>query len=55
MLQNICARREEMAAYLEACMEEANDDAGFIFKAYSDITRAQDVIAYRVRSSAKLD
>lgn len=32
---------EEMAAYLEACIEEANGDAGFIVKALGDIARAK--------------
>lgn len=32
---------EEMAAYLEACMEEADGDAAFIAKALGDIARAQ--------------
>jgi probable addiction module antidote protein len=32
---------EEMAAYLEACLEEAGDDAGFIAKALGDIARAK--------------
>ena len=32
---------EEMAAYLEACMEEAHGDAGFIAKALGNITRAK--------------
>lgn len=32
---------EEMAAYLEACIEEADGDAAFIAKALSDIARAQ--------------
>ncbi len=32
---------EEMAAYLEACMEEANGDASFIAKALGNITRAK--------------
>jgi probable addiction module antidote protein len=32
---------EEMAAYLEACLEEANGDAAFIAKALGDIARAQ--------------
>jgi len=31
---------EEMAAYLEACMEEAEGDATFIAKALGDIARA---------------
>lgn len=33
--------REEMAAYLEACIEEADGDAAFIAKALGDIARAQ--------------
>ena len=32
---------EEMAAYLEACMEEAGGDAAFIAKALGDIARAR--------------
>lgn len=32
---------EEMAAYLEACLEEANGDAAFIAKALGHITRAK--------------
>jgi probable addiction module antidote protein len=32
---------EEMAAYLEACIEEADGDAAFISKALGDIARAQ--------------
>ncbi|MBK6286747.1 MAG: addiction module antidote protein [Pseudomonadales bacterium] len=32
---------EEMAAYLEACMEEADGDATFIAKALGDIARAR--------------
>jgi len=32
---------EEMAAYLEACLEEANADAAFIAKALGDIARAK--------------
>jgi len=32
---------DEMAAYLEACIEEANGDAAFIAKALGDIARAQ--------------
>jgi len=31
---------EEMAAYLEACVEEANGDAAFIQKALDDVARA---------------
>ena len=34
---------EEMAAYLEACLEEANGDATFIAKALGDIARAKGV------------
>lgn len=33
--------QEEMAAYLEACIEEANGDAAFIAKALGDIARAK--------------
>lgn len=32
---------EEMAAYLEVCMEEADGDAAFIAKALGDIARAK--------------
>lgn len=32
---------EEMAAYLEACMEASNGDAAFIAKALGDIARAK--------------
>ncbi len=32
---------EEMAAYLEACIEEANGNAAFIAKAIGDIARAK--------------
>jgi probable addiction module antidote protein len=32
---------EEMAAYLDACIEEANGDAAFVAKALGDIARAQ--------------
>ena len=32
---------EEMAAYLEACLEEANGDTAFVAKALGDIARAR--------------
>lgn len=32
---------EEMAAYLEACFEEADGDAAFVAKALSDVARAK--------------
>jgi len=32
---------KEMAAYLEACLEEANGDATFIARALGDIARAK--------------
>ncbi|NDC39366.1 MAG: putative addiction module antidote protein [Proteobacteria bacterium] len=32
---------DEMAAYLEACIEESDGDAAFIAKALGDIARAQ--------------
>ena len=34
---------DEMAAYLEACIEEADGDAAFISKALGDIARAQGI------------
>jgi probable addiction module antidote protein len=34
---------EEMAAYLEACLEEADGDAAFIAKALGDIARAKSM------------
>jgi len=34
---------EEMAAYLEACLEDANGDAAFIVKALGDIVKAKDM------------
>ncbi len=33
--------QEEMAAYFEACLQEAHGDAGFIAKALGDIARAK--------------
>ena len=35
--------QEEMAAYLEACIEGADGDASFIAKALGDIARAQSM------------
>lgn len=32
---------EEMAAYLEACLEESNGDASFVARALGDIARAK--------------
>jgi probable addiction module antidote protein len=32
---------EDMAAYLDACLEDANNDASFIAKALGDIARAK--------------
>ena len=32
---------KEMAAYLQACIEEANGDAAFIAKALGDVARAK--------------
>ena len=43
---------EEMAAYLEACMEEADGDAAFVAKALGDIARAKGIA--RVASDAGL-
>ena len=38
---------EEMAVYLEACLEEADGDAAFIAKALGDIARAKNGPAHR--------
>jgi len=35
---------EDMAAYLDACMEEAGDDATFIAAALGDIARARGMV-----------
>lgn len=35
---------EEMAAYLESCLEEADGDAAFIAKALGDIARAKGML-----------
>jgi len=43
---------EEMAAYLEASLEEAGDDAAFVAKALGDIARAKGMA--RVARDAKL-
>src|SRR6266852_1636856 len=40
-LPNTSEPPEEMAAYLEACFEEADGDAAFIAKALGDIARAK--------------
>ena len=36
---------DEMAAYLEACIEESNGDASFVAKALGDIARAKGMSA----------
>ena len=41
---------EEMAAYLDACIEEANGDAAFIAKALGDIARAQGMTKIAVET-----
>ena len=38
--EHLCTR-EDMAAYLEASIEEADDDAAFVAKARGDIARAR--------------
>ena len=43
---------QEMAAYLEACMEEADGDATFVAKALGDIARARGIV--QVASDAGL-
>jgi hypothetical protein len=40
---------EEMAAYLEACIEEAGGDAAFVAKALGDIARAKSKVPGRPR------
>lgn len=35
---------EDIAAYLEACMEEAGDDAAYIAAALGDIARARGMV-----------
>lgn len=51
---------EEMAAYLEASLEEANGDAAFIAKALGDIARAKGMsqvardAGFHVRAFTKL-
>lgn len=35
---------EDMAAYLDACMEEAGDDAAYIAAALGDIARARGMV-----------
>ena len=42
---------EEMAAYLEACIEKADGDAAFIAKALGDIACAKDLS--QIASKAK--
>ena len=44
---------EEMAAYLEACLEEADGDAAFIAKALGDIARAKGMRAFPERAFTK--
>ncbi|MFA6244461.1 MAG: hypothetical protein WC655_26195 [Candidatus Hydrogenedentales bacterium] len=44
---------EEMAAYLEACMEEAQGDAAFIARALGNITRAKDPSAHPPRNRGR--
>ena len=40
---------QEMAAYLEASMEQADGDAAFIAKALGDIARAKGMSQVRIR------
>ncbi len=40
---------EESAAYLEACLEEANGDAAFIAKALGDIARQKGCLKLHTR------
>ncbi len=42
---NICVpMNDEMAAYLEACLDEAGGDAAFIAKALGNIARARGML-----------
>jgi probable addiction module antidote protein len=41
---------EEMAAYFDACLQEANGDAAFIAKALGDIARAKGMTQVAVDS-----
>ena len=45
--------RQEMAAYLEASIEETGDDAAFVAKALGDIARARHGECARVRQPAR--
>lgn len=36
--------KEELAAYLDACMEEAGDDAAYIAAALGDVARARGMV-----------
>ena len=49
--EHLCTA-EEMALYLDACIEESDGDAAFIAKALGDIARAQGM--YRVARDAGL-
>jgi DNA-binding phage protein len=40
--------QEEMAAYLEACLEEANGDAAFILRVLGNITRVRVIKATEI-------
>lgn len=46
---------EEMAAYLEACLEEANGDATFIAKALGNIARAKGTAQIAREANQRLD
>jgi probable addiction module antidote protein len=45
---------EEMAAYLEACREEAKDDAAFIADAIGDIARADFIATLGLKLHAEV-
>ena len=44
-----------MAAYLEACLEEANGDATFIAKALGNIARAKGTAQIAREANQRLD
>jgi probable addiction module antidote protein len=48
------ANEEDMAAYLEACFEEAGDDAAMIAAALGDIARAKGMRLHAVSVEKKV-
>lgn len=44
---------EDVALYLEACFEEAGDDAAFIAKALGNVVRAKGVTQFAREAAAR--